>query len=318
MTTTTTQQLIESAYDALEAEDSSAALEFGKKLLDLKHVRGFEIVALALEQQGKLDDAVSALQTGVSKVPDAYPLWELLGNYLSELSRFKESYEAYQKAVKCQGAQPDSINYNAAIMLRKAGQPEQALQLIDTIKAPEMRLRAEALKTSLLNNLKRHDEAGQLANALIGEITGMGELSDEDMADLATCYAELARAAWQGHRDSNTAWDGAFRALEWDRSEVSALWLIRELINRRSEASHWFRLEITGQWHFPLEPGQPPPAFATTYDVVADTTADALIFAQHLEPPEIRESLKVGAVEDRGPCADHLQGVYWRGPYEFS
>lgn len=311
------QALIDEAYDALTTDQNERALDLGKKLLELKHVRGFEIVALALEQMGRTDEAIAALQTGLSKVPDSFPLWELLGNLLSDQNRFQESYDAYQRALGCSAADKDSISYNAAVMMRKAGQSAQALQLCEQISSTDLGIRTKALRASLLNNLNRHEEAGQLAGAVVSEILALPELAEEEMQDLATAYAELGRALWQGRQDANAAWENAFRALEWERSEVSALWLIRELVSRRSQTSRWYRLTISGVWHFPLEPNQPPPGFNTVYDVVAENVEDALQFARNLEPPEIRDSLRPAAIEDRGSYADHLQGIYWRGPYEF-
>lgn len=315
--TTQTQQLLDDAYIALDSEEPDRALDLGKKLLELKQVRGFEIVALALEQQGKTEEAISALQTGVTKAPDAFPLWQLLGNFLSQNNRFNEAKDAYQRALQCTGADTDAINFDIAVLLRSTGQTMEALGICDNFANPEWSLKVKTLRASLLNNAGRCEEAAQVANANIGELLNQQEVSDDEMLDLAQNYSELGRAYWLGRRDGNAAFENACRALEWDRSDSSALWLIRELMAMKTPGSRWFRLEVSGQWHFPLEPDQLPPPFIASYDIVADTVDDALRYAQNIEPPEIRESMIITAAEDKGSHADHLQGVYWRSPYAF-
>lgn len=315
--TTQTQQLLDEAYVALDAEEPDRALDLGKKLLELKQVRGFEIVALALDQQGKSDEAISALQTGVTKAPDAFPLWQLLGNFFSERNRYNEAKDAYNRALTCTGADVDAINYDLAVMLRSAGQTLEALGICDQFANPEWGLKVRTLRASLLNNSGRCEEAAQVALADIAELLNQPEVSEDEMLDLAQNYSELGRANWLGRRDGNAAFENACKALEWDRSDASALWLIRELMSMKTPTSRWFRLEVSGQWHFPLEPDQLPPPFIASYDTVADTVDDALRYAQNLEPPEIRESMIVTSVEDKGAHAEHMQGVYWRSPYEF-
>ncbi len=315
--TTQTQQLLDDAYLALDAEESERALELGKKLLEMKQVRGFEVVALALEQQGKYDEAISALQSGVAKAPDAFPLWQLLGNLLSERNKYGEAKTSYERALQCSGADTDAINYDMACMLRNSGQNMEAMQLCDAISNPTWGIKVRTLRTSLLNSAGRHEEAAQIANANITEMLGQQEISDDEMQDLSQNYSELGRSCWLGRRDGNAAFENACRALEWDRSDANALWLIRELMALKTPSSRWFRMEVSGQWHFPLEPDQLPPPFISSFDIVADTVDDALRFARNIEPPEVRPSMVVTSVEDRGPHADHMQGIYWRSPYAF-
>lgn len=315
--TTQTQQLLDDAYLALDAEESERALDLGKKLLEIKQVRGFEVVALALEQQGKYDEAISALQSGVTKAPDAFPLWQLLGNFLSERNRFDEAKESYKRALKCSGADVDAIHYDMACMLKSNNQISEALQVCDEVNSPAWNMKVRTLRCSLLNSSGRYEEAAQIANANIAEMLGQQEITDDEMQDLAQNYSELGRAYWLGKKDGNAAFENACRALEWDRSDASALWLIRELMQRKSPSSRWFRLEVSGQWHFALEPDQLPPPFISSFDIVADSVDEALRYAQNIEPPEVRQSMVVTSIEDKGAHPEHIQGVYWRSPYAF-
>lgn len=311
------EELIKEAYAALDDDDLPGALELSGKLLEARHARGFEIMALALEKQDRYEDAIDVLRKGVMAVPEAYPLWELLGNLYAKEKEFEKAESAYVTALACPGSSTASISYNMAVMLRHSGNPEQALAIASEISSPLLAVRVNTLKVSLLNSLKRYEDSSHLANVLISEIMALEELGDEDMKDLAQVYAELGRAVYLGSGNKQGGFESAWKALEWERSEPTALWLVRELIGRNSSESRWFRFEVEGNWYFPLEQGKSPPKFRVTYDIVADNIDEAMMFAKHLEPPEIRESMQVKTVSDRGSHANFTQGLYWRSPYNF-
>ncbi|MBU3537085.1 hypothetical protein KHT87_21930, partial [Alkalihalobacillus clausii] len=90
------------------------------------------------------------------------------------------------------------------------------------INNPILTVRVNTLKVSLMNNLKRYDEAAYLANVLISEIMALEELGDEDMKDLAQVYAELGRAMFLGEGNKQGAFESAWKALEWERAEPTA------------------------------------------------------------------------------------------------
>lgn len=311
------EELIKEAYAALDDDDLGRALELSGRLLETRHARGFEIMATALERQDRYEEAIDVLRKGVMVVPEASPLWELMGNLYSKEKEFEQAETAYVTALACPGANSASICYNMAVMLRHSGNPEQALSIVMQINNPILTVRVNTLKVSLMNNLKRYDEAAYLANVLISEIMALEELGDEDMKDLAQVYAELGRAMFLGEGNKQGAFESAWKALEWERAEPTALWLVRELIGRKSQESRWFRFEVEGNWYFPLEQGKLPPKFRVIYDIVADNLDEAMMFAKHLEPPEIRESMQIKTVSDRGSHSNYTQGLYWRSPYNF-
>ncbi len=172
------------------------------------------------------------------------------------------------------------------------------------------------LKLSVLNGQKRYPEAIQYGQAFIQELLGVADLPEEEMQDRPRLRRSRTRIL--GRAATPRSRLGArLKALEWDRSENSALWLVREIINRKSAASKWFKLIVEGRWHFPIDPEKPPPGFITTYEVVADTPEDALAFAQDLEPVEVRGTMRLDSHEDLGSYPDNAQGVYWRSAYGF-
>lgn len=312
------QNTVEEGFRALSSGDSEQALEIGSGLIDSGHVRGFEIKAFALEQQGKMEEALELLRSVLSKEPKIYPLWELLGNMCSKEGLFAEAEEAYQKALACPDADNQSIAYNRAVMMSSSGQLDKALELVEQVTATKLFNRVRLLKTFILNGMGRFDQVPSICNQLIADIFSKEELSELDMKELSQGYAELGRMAFFGHDDRQSAFNHAWKSLEWDRSSPSALWLLRELLGRTSDDCHFFRLSIIGTWHSPLKEGEMPPQFVTEYEVVADSVEESFLLAQSLEPLEVRESMLVHDVEDLGLCAQYGHGVYWRSQYEFS
>lgn len=313
----TVDGLLEQAYSLIQQGDADQAIVVGNQLLEHKHARGFEIIALAYEQQGRAAEAVAVLREGVSKVPSAWPLWELLGNLFSDQEEYAEARTSYEKALACQNVDSDSVNYNFAILLKREGKPDEALKLAGRIAGEDLKNKVRVLRVSLLNAMRRHEDAVKAGAQLIEELLAQANLPDEDMQDLARAYAEVGRGHWEGKLDRQAAWEHAWKALEWDRADNSALWLVREIINRKSLQSKWYKLIVEGKWHFPLEADKPPPGFITTYEVVADSAEEALAFAQDLEPVEVRPTMKLDSHEDMGPFAENHQGVYWRSAYGF-
>lgn len=313
----TVDGLLEQAYNLIQQGDAEQAIIVGNQLLENRHARGFEIIALAYEQQGRSSEAIAVLREGVSKVPGAWPLWELLGNLYSDAEEFQESHNAYQKAMGCSNVDGDSVNYNYAILLKRMGKHDEASALCDRIAGADLKNKVRVLKLSVLNAQKKYPDVIRLGTLLIDELNSIADLPEEDMQDLARAYAEVGRAHWEGQYNREAAWENAWKALEWDRSENSALWLVREIINRKSATSKWLKLVVEGKWHFPIDPEKAPPGFITTYEVVADSPEDALAFAQDLEPLEVRASMKLDTFEDLGSYPDNQQGVYWRSAYGF-
>ena len=311
------EEVIKEAYAALDDDDPQHALALGARLLELKHARGFEIMALALEKQDKYEEAIDVLRKGLMVLPEASPLWELLGNLYAKEKEYDKAESAFVTALSCPGSNTAEISYNMAVMLRQAGNPEQAYSIAVAITAPAIAVKVKTLRVSLLNSLKKYEESAALANVLISEIMALEELGDEDMKDLAQVYAELGRSIYLGSGNKQGAFESAWKALEWERAEPTALWLVRELIGRKSSASRWFRFEVEGNWYFPLEQGKSPPKFRVTYDIVADNVEEAIMFAKHLEPPEIRDSMQIRSVSDRGSHPNYTQGLYSRSPYNF-
>lgn len=127
----TTEELTSQGFRCLEVQDYSGALEVAAQLEDRRYTAAFEIGALAHAGQDQLEQAVELLERGVEAAPDVWLLWQLLGNYRSDLDRFDDATQAYEHALQCTDVSKPSVYLNQAILFGRLGQYKQALALLD-------------------------------------------------------------------------------------------------------------------------------------------------------------------------------------------
>lgn len=101
------ESLIRQADVALESGDDKAALAAGQSLLDLRHAYGFEVLARAYLLRDEKTRAIATLQDGVSKAPNVWQLWELLGDSWTDVGDRRRAREAYERVLEL--AKSDSV-----------------------------------------------------------------------------------------------------------------------------------------------------------------------------------------------------------------
>jgi tetratricopeptide (TPR) repeat protein len=101
------ESLIRQADVALESGDDKAALAAGQSLLDLRHAYGFEVLARAYLLRDEKTRAIATLQDGVSKAPNVWQLWELLGDSWTDVGDRRRAREAYERVLEV--AKTDSV-----------------------------------------------------------------------------------------------------------------------------------------------------------------------------------------------------------------
>ena len=101
------ESLIRQADDALQAGNDKAALTAGQNLVDLRHAYGFEVLARAYLLRDEKTRAIAALQDGVSKAPNVWQLWELLGDSWTDVGDQRRAREAYERVLALPNA--DSV-----------------------------------------------------------------------------------------------------------------------------------------------------------------------------------------------------------------
>ncbi|HEX8255591.1 MAG TPA: hypothetical protein VF846_20795 [Thermoanaerobaculia bacterium] len=99
--------LIQHADEALESGNDKVAVAAGQKLIELRHAYGFEVLARAYWSRDEKTKAIRTLQDGVAKVPHMWPLWQLLGDYWTDVGDEKRARESYEQVLASDAA--DSV-----------------------------------------------------------------------------------------------------------------------------------------------------------------------------------------------------------------
>ena len=107
------ESLIRQADDALQAGNDKAALAAGQNLVDMRHAYGFEVLARAYLLRDEKTRAIAALQDGVSKAPNVWQLWELLGDSWTDVGDGRRAREAYERVLALPNA--DSVAHAHAL-----------------------------------------------------------------------------------------------------------------------------------------------------------------------------------------------------------
>lgn len=307
------QQLIDEGTQALEEDDLDRAEELARRILDARHSYGFELLARVHQAREDLPRAIEVLEEGVSKAPRAWPLWLLLGEYRSDHGQYDLALVAYDTALRLEGVDPDEVHLNAAIVHERAGRSEEALMRLHEVRGTsrEIAMNAARIRADILLDLDRPEPAIAAAQSGLA-------LADDETAgsDLAPLHAALARAAWTKN-DRETALRHAWEALEHHPDET-ALWLVREMEGEYSDRARYYRISVLGHAPAGMFEERVPHVFFRKFDVVADDEEEALRFITRLEPPTMREGLRIDAVEVLQDAPDQPKGVYWVSGHVFA
>jgi tetratricopeptide (TPR) repeat protein len=163
------ESLIRHADDALEAGNDKAALAAGQSLVDMRHAYGFEVLARAYLLRDEKTRAIATLQDGVSKAPNVWQLWELLGDSWTDVGDRRRARESYERVL----ALPNS----------------------DSVA------RAHAL-----TELERFDEAIAIARAALDDSEALGSV-DSERARLQYSIAYALWSKGESDAALTAAWD---------------------------------------------------------------------------------------------------------------
>lgn len=310
------EALIEEGRRFLESEDYDKAIAVGKKIEQECHSYAFELMALAYAAKGDLQKAIATLERGVKLAPSAWLLWQLLGNYYSDASRWDDAQQAYARALECPNADQSSINYNITMAFLRAGKTADALNNINRVISPELQLKAASLQIDIYAANGDNVEAIRYAKQVLAEaITDDEEdIDEEELPDIADIYGAYARAVWK-QGDTNQALELAWQAISLWKHQERAMWLIREIENKRSNSARNYRLMIEGAFPDAFEDEEEPLGFFVTYEIVADNPEEAFSLAARFEPDYLRESLHVCECDVSDEKVDEPKGVYFVSGY---
>lgn len=303
-----TQALVDKAYAHLDEEDYETALEVARQLEELRFTAAFEIAALAHEGMDDLEQAIRVLHRGTEAAPDCWPNWQLLGNFLSDTARYEEAEAAYEQALQCKGVWEACVRLNQAILAGRRGRNEKALELLDHVDAPELKLRVAEQWALTLQRMGRHEEAATLAERTLAENRG----SETERDALARVAALLGRIWLEGDHDRREIRQLALGWLEIDPGCDELLALVRDLDGQYSSNARRFDLMLDAELPPQQRDRSGAVGFLVVCHVVADTPEEALEFARRLEPEELRPRLAIDGVKPSDPEPDSPKGVYWR------
>lgn len=320
-------ELMAEAFAHLEAGDPESALEIGKRLESMQYSGAYEVQAMAYADMDETEQAVAVLEAGVAHAPGVWLLWQLLGNYRSDLGRFPAAIEAYEAASNCA---PDEdlviVDFNHANALARHGDIASAQTRLDRVlESPHLAQAGRAfIENAIALRMHLFNAQGEPKAAIATyeslhkhEPEPDDEGSNVSMADVV---AELS-LAYKQSGENDKALASALEAVQLYKWSDAALWALRAARDAQSDTAHAMHLIVEGQWYEPLEdedPDGPAPEFVTTYDVVADDEAEALRLIAECEPPQVRESLRIAEThpidhEDESPTP--YKGVYATGDY---
>ncbi|TNE85990.1 MAG: hypothetical protein EP330_23940 [Deltaproteobacteria bacterium] len=224
------------AQDALAAGDLDLAERHGRMLLDRRHSSAFEVLATVAMHREDFADAVDILEQGTAVAPGAIPLWQMLGNTLSELGRTTEAWAAYESALANAGGPAPSIRLNRAIFQLRMDQPARALEELDAVDpGPLAALFADARIDALLDS-----DRGQDALTFAASFP-----ADPSLEGIERFHEAHAIAVWRVLQDPVAA------ATQLGKGRVGnsprALWLLREIWGEDLQEGRVFEVVGEGQ-----------------------------------------------------------------------
>ncbi len=317
--------LMAEAFAHLEAGDPESALEIGKRLESMQYSGAYEVQAMAYADMDDMEQAVTILEAGVAHAPGVWLLWQLLGNYRSDLGRFPAAIEAYEAAGNCA---PDEdvviVEFNHANALTRHGDFTSAQTRLDRVlESPHLAQAGRAfIENAIALRMHLFNAQGE-PKAAIATYESLHQHARDDEGSnvaMADVLAELS-LAYKQSGDNDKALASALEAVQLYKWSDTALWALRAARDAQSDVAHVMHLIVEGQWYEPLEdedPDGPPPAFVTTYDVVAEDEAEALRLVAECEPPQVRDSLRIAEThpvdhDEESPMP--YKGVYATGDY---
>jgi tetratricopeptide (TPR) repeat protein len=308
------EKLMELAFDLLEKGKYAQAIKTAKKLKEMRHSSNFEIMALAYQHKGDIQKAISVLEEGVEQAPNAWSLWQLLGNLYSDKEFYDKSQKCYTSALTCSHVNSNSIYLNSSIAYQRDEKYTDALNAINHVTGEAEYLKAISLKIEILAELERYTEAEDLAQSIMNSESWSSELYDQE--DLSSICSSLSMV-YHKQKNFQKAMDFAWKAIQIFKGNKKAAWLIRDIEGNFSSDLKSFRLMIEGVWNTPFEDTGKCPGFFTNYDVVAEDQQECLSLIKRFEPAEVRDSIEIREAEILQASAEEPKGVYGTSGYFF-
>ena len=104
------------------------AIFVGNMLSLIRYSGGFEIKAQAHQMMGNTIKAISILEYGLQKAPQAWVLHKLLADYFSDAQKYEDAFFTYENALAIPQSNKLLIYYNYAVALERNGKIKEAYE----------------------------------------------------------------------------------------------------------------------------------------------------------------------------------------------
>ncbi|MEZ4489455.1 MAG: hypothetical protein R3F51_17855 [Cyanobacteriota/Melainabacteria group bacterium] len=318
---TEAEKLFEKARSCLDNYQLDEAIELGNELLSMNFSGGFEILALAFQQQNEFERAIEILETGVEQCPDLWLLWQLLGNMHSYQKNYAEAYSAYERALACPDAWKDSVMLNKAIALSREGDYQASEEALPDLENSNLAIEILSVRLANLNALEEWYKVMQyepVVGSYVQEVFRQGDgdqINASDLGFVSSILADLAYAYLQHGDAIERAKESARLSLNLNRQCARALQVVREIRNEKSDDAVAFRVIVEGRWPEKMEDDDRELGFFSTYEVVASSTEEALEYIKEIESKDLVATLSLDEAEELAPEPSLTKGVYWRSGY---
>ena len=305
-----TEELTDKGRAYLEKHEFEKALEVAKELEALRYTAAFEIAAQAYAGMEELHNAIQVLERGVRVAPECWLNWQLLGNYRSENGDFDGATHAYHRALACEHVWESSVYLNLAILASRQENHDEVFHYLDRVVDKELEFHATEIRIGAFARSGQQQEAIALAQEVLQANPAENEPQTGDV--LARIAAELCRIRLQRNEPEDVIKTEVIAALAYDPSNAGLLGILRDIDNQYSERAQYFRLLFHGKFS-PSHPyAQEVAGYFATYDIVADSPEEAMIFAQQLEGEGDDVSFEIDSADALEPRPTEPKGVYWR------
>lgn len=301
---------MDKAFALLDEQEFEKAFALGRRLLRLGHTGGYEIAALALLRQDKPLEARRVLRWGLRENPQISILWKVMGDACSDLERYDEAEEAYQRALQTNVPDVGLVHLNRAIAFIRREKWTAAEDALLQIQTPRLLRMAKSHLVETAVGAGQSELALERAMEILNSERPTESPEDQEGPILIRCVQALL---------SNPAHHAYARRVVIHtiidlNAPTSAFWALRQLDPLPRNGAPYFRLFVEGRR--PPDDENPALGFYRHIDVVVPDAEAALEEARRIFPANVRDSIRTLEVKELETDV-RSQGLYWASRYFF-
>lgn len=309
-----TEALIEQGWEYIDEEAYDSASAVGTQLIGLGNEAGYRMMTQVYLAQDELEKALEILQAGTQVLPLEWKLWFQLGTLQSDLNEFEKAESSYETALACPEVEEAWIYINQGVLTYRQGKIEEALGILNSITDEEVSSEAFSLQLIILEQSNRYGEILELVKEKLEILRS--PIDEQDAHTFSRICTTTAYACWHAGRSAEERLHYLYQALEYDRTNPEALWLLREAQPEYSEQALYYELLVQGNFSSKDSVENRGLMFLTTYAVVAENETEALEFIKDFESSEVdKESLRVLEADQREADSTDAKGIYAVGGF---